>query len=344
MPDFPQGSHLLLFIWFLLTLSHSLSLLFFFLFVPHISTLSAKWVHCNTMRSIVTIGFSHCFMGPIKGANAFKSLKECNKAPADSKHPHIRGRTETWDGGPCSPSRPERLVSFASATEQSGHSWMWTERNGMVLFQSQVDGEIEKAPNGEGEEGKWRTHFYSSYADVAMVAGHLEIHHLGYDWDSFRRCCDLDCAPFRCGFTSTSDCSDWRTSCTTTWSCNLVVSRPSRPTVEDITKEKHSHSQQLLDWDFKSTADAPSPAVLHNVILEWLRVRWKYIHSILTKTSEIQLLQMTLPVSWQESQSQGGNRCDNLNKKRMYNKLFQIIRISEIALTVSWFTYRWFAT
>lgn len=100
-------------------------------------------------------------------------LKECNKALADSKHPHLRATEKHEMGllchlgwrGPFHLHQPEN---------KSGHSWMRMESHKAVSFQSQGNGGIESLLRERVRRREvlvdQSVNFCSSNTDVAMAS------------------------------------------------------------------------------------------------------------------------------------------------------------------------------
>lgn len=103
------------------------------------------------MRSIVTIGFSHCFIGPIRGPMLLRCWRNVIR-PRPTVNIHISGPQRNMRRGcfthlgwtdPFHLHRPEN---------KSGHSWMRMERN-RVFFISQPRRWRNRKPlKREGEE------------------------------------------------------------------------------------------------------------------------------------------------------------------------------------------------
>lgn len=94
------------------TLIYLISFYFLTLYFPHCiffnmphfhSPQSAKWVHSDTMSPIVTIGFSHCFIGPIRGPMLLSCWRNVIR-PRPTVNIHISG-----------PQRNTRRSCFATS-------------------------------------------------------------------------------------------------------------------------------------------------------------------------------------------------------------------------------------
>lgn len=144
------------------------------------------------MRPIVTLGFSHCFIGPIKRPMLLSCWRNAIR-PRSTVNIHILGPQRNMRRRCFTISAGETRFICIGPENKSGHSRMQTEEEwGSVISEPRRWRNIKPLKREVEEEsvlsGPIR-HFCSSYTDVVMVATHFSPYYSV-----------LDCAPFLSSF------------------------------------------------------------------------------------------------------------------------------------------------